>query len=256
MTGVEAAIHDRIWNAILDRKLRPGAKLHEDMVGTTFGVSRTIVRKVFLIMEQEGIISLQLNRGAFVAVPAPEEVQHLFETMRLVMPYIVRNLAATLDDDMRARFEAHFEILEDGVSSQDVRTSRRLAHEGFVLLADMHGNPVLASLIERIATRTSMAATMYQDQMVDWHPAEYSRQMVDAILAKDGDKAVKIFLDSLANLEASLQLDGPDTSFDIGSILSAGEDTVYPKARRSSKPRARRTKAEMEGVKKSRAAAS
>jgi len=248
LTGVEAAIHDRIWNAILDRKLRPGAKLHEDMVGNTFGVSRTIVRKVFLIMEQEGIISLPLNRGAFVAVPTPDEIKHLFETMRLVMPHIMRSLAVTLDDEMKARLETHFETDQE----QDQRVSRRLAHEYFILLADVHGNPIIAGLVERIATRTSMALTLYQDQMSDWHPADYGRRINKAIMAGDSETAIKIFFSSLEELEKTLLLEGPDSTFDIGSILSAGEDTVYPKARRSSKTRTRRTKAELEGTKKKR----
>lgn len=248
LTGVEAAIHDRIWNAILDRKLRPGAKLHEDMVGNAFGVSRTIVRKVFLIMEQEGIISLPLNRGAFVATPTPEEIRPLFETLRLTMPYIIRNLVETLDDDGRARLEAHFQVSDDLEQSQEARLLRRLAQEHFILMADLYGNPVLATLIERITTRVSMALTLYQDPISTWRPAESNRLLNQAILDRDADKAVEFLMKHLDLIEATIQFESPESTFDIGSILLADDEPVYPKARKGSKSRQRKVKVVTDGL--------
>ncbi|MEN3929896.1 GntR family transcriptional regulator [Microvirga sp. W0021] len=248
LTSVETEIHDRIWNAILDRKLRPGAKLHEDMVGNAFGVSRTIVRKVFLIMEQEGVIALPLNRGAFVASPAPDEIKPLLETIRLVMPYLITWLCNNLDDSMRERLESHFNITEEHDLSQEVRILRRLAHEHYVLIADLYGNPILSSLIEKVIVRTSMAMTLYQDTVTGWRPADSNKQINEAILEGDAEKAISIMMNHLALIEATMQYNSPETTFDISSILSADDEEIYPRARKSTKGRPRKVPAEANGV--------
>lgn len=242
LTGVEAAIHDRIWNAIMDRKLRPGAKLHEDMVGNAFGVSRTIVRKVFLIMEQEGIIALPLNRGAFVATPSVEEVPPLFETARLIMPHILRKLVVELDEEDRTRLEQHFKFEKGLDEAQKARALRRLSQEHPILLADIHGNPILAALAERLSIRISLVLTLYQDPSSN-RQSEHTQRINKAVLEGDAEEAVRLTLELIDLVEESLRFENPEHALDIGAILMGGDDEVYPKARRSSKPRGRKPKA-------------
>ncbi len=242
LTGVEAAIHERIWSAILDRKLRPGAKLHEDMIGNAFGVSRTIVRKVFLIMEQEGIISLPLNRGAYVATPAPDEIRPIIETATLIMPGIIRHVVETMDDEKRAMLEGHFEIDENLDSAQKARLIRRLTQEHFILLADMQGNPIISCLMERITARCTMAMTLYQDPLASWRPGEANREANQAILDGDAEKAINIVLQHLHQVETTMLYEKPENAFDLGAILGPGESQIYSKARRSGKTRSRNVK--------------
>lgn len=89
----EALIYDRLWNAILDRKIRPGTKLAEDEIGAAFNISRTVIRKVLFIMEEQGIVHLPPNRGAYVATPTPEDAQEVLEATRVIAMHVVGELA-------------------------------------------------------------------------------------------------------------------------------------------------------------------
>src|SRR5690349_9968000 len=93
LAGVEAEVYNDLWNAVIERKLKPGAKIEELVLSEIYGVSRTVVRKVLVIMEQEGIVSLPLNRGAYVASPSFRDAQELLEATTAMLATIVEELA-------------------------------------------------------------------------------------------------------------------------------------------------------------------
>lgn len=71
LVGVGATIYNRLWRSIISGRLKSGTKMSEDVICKIFSVSRTIVRKVLVIMEQEGIIEQPINYGTYVATPTP-----------------------------------------------------------------------------------------------------------------------------------------------------------------------------------------
>ena len=91
------AIRDRLRDAIIDRRLTPGAKLSEAEVGTLFDVSRTIARSALQMLTFEGLVRTERNRGAFVANPSPEEARQVFASRRLIEPGIATTACETID---------------------------------------------------------------------------------------------------------------------------------------------------------------
>lgn len=71
-TRVEV-IHAALRRAILEQALEPGAKLPEDMIGETFGVSRTIARRALELLAAEELVEFRPHRGASVVKPSLEE---------------------------------------------------------------------------------------------------------------------------------------------------------------------------------------
>ena len=62
-------ICSRLWLAIAERKLRPGARLKEEELCAIFSVSRARVRAALARLESSGLVTLVPNRGAFVSEP-------------------------------------------------------------------------------------------------------------------------------------------------------------------------------------------
>ena len=62
---------ESLARAILEHRLAPGARLPEDEVGEVFGVGRTVVRGALQGLAHRELVTLQRNRGAFVARPEP-----------------------------------------------------------------------------------------------------------------------------------------------------------------------------------------
>ena len=103
------SIRDALRDAVVDRRLAPGAKLSESEVGSLFDVSRTVVRSALQMLAYEGLVKIERNRGAFVSNPSPEEAQQVFDSRRLIEPGIVRAAAARLTPADIAALRLHLE---------------------------------------------------------------------------------------------------------------------------------------------------
>ncbi|PWK68972.1 GntR family transcriptional regulator [Aminobacter sp. AP02] len=236
LVGVEAQIYDRLWNAILDRKVRPGTKLSEDEIGAAFSVSRTVIRKVLVILEEQGIINLPANRGAYVAAPTPEEALEVFEASRIIARHVVAELAAAperLGAEERARLDAHYEMQKQAAAANDYHAMRRLVVEFYLLLALLYGNKTLAAAQERLMMRGAMAITLYQEHLVLWPPHQAHRPLVELIYAGEVEKAVAHVDQLYRTTEASLRLAPHDQEIDLLAILTADDGPalqISPKA--------------------------
>src|SRR5262245_9309350 len=100
-------IHERVLNAILEHRLRPGMQLVEERLAAVFGVSRTKIRHALARLAHDGIVTVFPNRGAFVSSPTREEVHEVFEARRLIEPALVRRLVGKVTPALVRRLRDH-----------------------------------------------------------------------------------------------------------------------------------------------------
>jgi DNA-binding GntR family transcriptional regulator len=81
-SGGSAALYIR--KLIFDGYLRPGARVHQDDVAQALGISRIPVREALIALEQQGWVSIEPNRGAFVAALDEQAVRDHYELYGLV----------------------------------------------------------------------------------------------------------------------------------------------------------------------------
>ncbi|MDR2856314.1 MAG: GntR family transcriptional regulator [Novosphingobium sp.] len=224
LTGVEARIYNRLWRLIVEGRLKPGAKLREEVIGKTFGVSRTITRKVLQIMEQEGGIHLPLKRGAYVAKPAPGDAAAVFEALDMTMTHIIARLA----DSATAITSGHRDLIAQHIAAQaeadasgNLVTAHLMGTDFLVLLAAIHGNPVITGLTDRMFMCQALTMTLYGQYVLDPHRTAFQRKLADAIFAHRQDEAIAIFRERYREHEQSLCLDDTGEEADLAAILSS-----------------------------------
>jgi DNA-binding GntR family transcriptional regulator len=232
LRGVEAAIYNGLWRPIVDGKLKPGAKLREDIICETFDVSRTLVRKVMVIMEQEGIVQLPPNHGAYVAAPSPDEARNVNEATRLIGLYAVSQLAAPgylLSNENAERIERHIALQSEAEDNNDFALARILTGEFYILLTHIYGNPILAGQFESLVTRFLLARTLYQAD--GYHPvrAELHRDILRHIQSNEQEAAVAKVTDVFDSIERSLRFDVGDDEDALRAVL-AGDHGAAPRA--------------------------
>ena len=59
-------VHDALRAAILEGEIAPGARLRAEALAERFGTSRTPIREALLMLEREGLVSVEPHRGAIV----------------------------------------------------------------------------------------------------------------------------------------------------------------------------------------------
>jgi DNA-binding GntR family transcriptional regulator len=214
-------IRDAIREAIVERRLAPGTKLSESDVGSLFGVSRTLVRAALQALAYEGLVSVEKNRGAFVASPSPDEARQIFATRRLLEPGLVQEAVKKI---RRPQLTKLRKLLEEegrlmGERGQTARRAEIKASGDFHLtLAAMTGNAVLARIMDELVARSSLVIALYGQSAISSCGHQEHLEMLDALERADAETASRIMLHHIDHIEADLDLE-PKKTGDLRTAL-------------------------------------
>ncbi len=189
-------IHAALRRAIIEQALEPGAKLSEDMVGESFGVSRTIARRALELLAAEELVEFKPNRGAFVARPTLEEGRDLFGVRIDLERVVVRRLAGTMAQEDLARLKAMVER-EHHAHHHALPDYIRLAAEFHCVLGQMTGSAVLARLLTQLVWRSALVLRLYGKPRWDSCNIQEHLDLIDALALGDADRADRLMLQHL-----------------------------------------------------------
>jgi DNA-binding GntR family transcriptional regulator len=214
-------IADRVVAAISNQDLPPGTKLGELQLGAVFGVSRTRIRQVLFRLATARVITISLNRGAFVARPTPQEAREVFDARRVIEPAIIAQLAKTITPFHLARLRAHLEAENAARAGSDYRTLVRLTGIFHVLIAEMAGNTVLADMLRALVARSSLIIALYPSRNPATCPPDEHRTLIDALARHDAARATTLMRQHLEHVECALALDGPvERNIDLKAVFN------------------------------------
>lgn len=207
--GSAQQIRDAIREAIVERRLAPGTKLSEADVGNLFSVSRTLARAALQALSYEGLVSVEKNRGAFVAYPSPEEARQIFASRRLVEPGILREAATRIrPSDIKHLRQL---LLEEGqLISQRGQVARRAeikaSGDFHLTLAGISGNAIMLRFMEELVARSSLVIALYGQSTVSSCGHSEHGDILTAIEQGNLDAACHLMLHHIAHIEADLDL--------------------------------------------------
>ncbi|MDQ8022802.1 MAG: GntR family transcriptional regulator [Moraxellaceae bacterium] len=201
-------IFDRILLAIMEHKLPPGTQLVEERLANIFKVSRTKVREAIGRLVHDCIAINIPNRGAFVASPTPEQAREVFSARRLIEPALIRELARTVTPEQIETLRAHIKREEAARHSSNPHAIIPLTGEFHLLMAEMSGNSILARTMRELEMLTVLIIILFSAPYSDACPDDDHAQLVDAIAARDEDRAARLMLHHLQHIEHSVRL-GP-----------------------------------------------
>ena len=206
--------------AIAEGALRPGMKVHEDVIAGHFGVSRTVARGALAILERERVIERRRNHGAFVATPDREQAAHLLEARRAIELAIVARAVSTVSPREVDALE-NATRYEDAVhSGDDTAAKNRISGNFHLELAEAAGNSVLADALKTIVARIALVSALYERPGADKCGAQEHREILEAIRQKDVAQAHALMERHLDELEARLDLTAPvDDPNSLSAVL-------------------------------------
>ena len=178
-------VYDGIYQAIVERRLPPGARLREEELAESFAVSRTVVRQALQRLAQDQIIELRHNRGAQVPQPGLEDAAPVFDARRVVECEIARRLGGHLTPAQRAELRA----LVDGEAAAEARGDSAaaigLSGEFHRALARIAGNPVFVRMLDELLPTTSLLMALY---LRPGRPACVAHRHQEVLAALEGSR--------------------------------------------------------------------
>lgn len=115
--AVSARVADQLRDAILAGSIVPGERIRQEEVADRFGASRLPVREALRILEAEGLVEHERNKGARVPRLDMHEVDVLYRMRERLEPLALLESMAGLDEaalrhleDVQTRIEAGVDV--------------------------------------------------------------------------------------------------------------------------------------------------
>lgn len=213
-------IVERVFAAVMERRLLPGSKLPENALCEAFSVARARIRRVLVKLAERGIVTLHANRGAFVARPSPEEARDVFQARRTIERSVVENAALRISKKQVDVLLAHVASEAAAGAKGDRREAIRLSGQFHIRLAEVAGNPVTARFVEELVARSSLIIALFGSRQLFACSEEEHRELLEAVGRRDGARAAQLMDHHLGHLERELDIrDMTDEPADIRRIL-------------------------------------
>lgn len=218
----DAAIVERINDAVLEQRLPPGTKLSEAALCEAFSVRRARIRRSLLILASRNIVELQANRGAFVSRPTPTEARDIFEARRATEDTVARLAATRAEPAAIDRLAAHLAAEERAHAADDRPRAIRLSGEFHTMLAEASGNAVFHRMVKELVARTSLIIGMFGSVAVETCRSAEHDDLLAALRTRDAEAAACVMRDHLLHIEAALDLGrARKERVDLVSLFSA-----------------------------------
>ncbi len=204
ITGASSApyyIANVLREAIYRGILEEAKPLPQAQLALRLKVSPIPLREALRLLETEGLVSFQGSRGAVVTALSLEEARELYEMiaaletnlLRIAFPMITRR---TLEDAEKT-LEA-MEIEQDCIRWRDLN---QMFHTLFYEPAD---RPVTLDMVARLRQKTDRYIRIHLASMrID--SQRQHRKILEAVVAKDLEEALRLLNDHLAYTSNDLQ---------------------------------------------------
>ena len=142
--------YDLIRRRIVEGGYRPGQRLVEQRVAEELAVSRTPVREAFRMLQTEGMVVVEPNRGARVRSLAPTDVADVYELRALLETRAAELAAERASGDEQDRIDAAEDVFASAVGAADLDDQASL-RTVFVANGAFHRAVLDAAHSERLA---------------------------------------------------------------------------------------------------------
>ena len=136
--------------AIVAGEFAPGARLSENAVAATFGVSRTPVREALAQLEREGLVLTVARTGVFVRAIDAREAEEIYETREALETQAARLAARRQTPVTIAQLRERLAALGAAAASDDAREYTAELDRFYDLLMLAAGNGVLRRTYEAL----------------------------------------------------------------------------------------------------------
>jgi DNA-binding GntR family transcriptional regulator len=177
--------------AIFSGQIGPGQRLVEAEIARKLKISRGPVREALALLAKDGIVVNVPRRGKFVQGFTPELIDELYSLRRLLEPYAVSRVIASLDAAITSQLEGAVQAIADAVASEDPQLVAQRDIAFHDLVYDLAGHDLLKrAWLENIAGKLQILLHVTTQTLGALRDAEQQhRQLVDSIISQDEARA-------------------------------------------------------------------
>jgi DNA-binding GntR family transcriptional regulator len=146
----ELSLVDRLRLAIVHGELTPGQRLVESDLAERFGGSRGAVREALVLLENEGLIARQRNRGASVRPVSLAEAIEITEVRAVVEGLCAAKAAELGTAADRRKLKSIASAMRKAVGANDVRAYSTTSQEAHLYIREMAHQQTASVVLDRL----------------------------------------------------------------------------------------------------------
>jgi len=194
-TGINASevVYEHLKNMILTKQLQPGDRIPEVKVAEELSVSRTPLREAIRLLSNDGIVNINPNKYAEVAVFTDDDIRQIGE-VRVVVEMMTAKLVLYYGSD--ADFDNLQKLADECAQAYavgDIINKISKDAEFHLRFAECSRNSVLMKFQKELMTRIEfIQATQEFSDAEDKHLLDYHSEIVRCLRARDIKKIMGI----------------------------------------------------------------
>jgi DNA-binding GntR family transcriptional regulator len=178
-------VADRLRREIVAGLIGPGERLTQEDIGARLGVSRVPVREALVILEQEGWVTMEMQRGGRV-LPIESSIADNAEVWDLIFGLMARRAADRLTPEFDAQLA---DIAEQLRATKDAAAIWTLCDAYLDVIFEAGSAPPVARTLRRI--RAMAIDTIFDVVPATLEPSRVGTlAVIEAIRDGDGERAV------------------------------------------------------------------
>lgn len=216
-------VRDALWRAILTGQIKGGTRLVQTDLAERLQVSTTPVREALRDLATEGLIRLDAHRGAVVQELSQEEAREIYELRLILEPVAMRLAVERITEEeleMASALQARADVEHDPASWVELNYE---FHRAFIEAGKSRRLRGILSNLQQSAAMYVAASVMEGEHRLEEANAQH-HELLNAVRARDADKAVEVVLSHLGQTMASISWlkDDNEGRKAVGSASNAG----------------------------------
>ena len=202
---------DEVYNILADRivnrKLKPGARLIEDELAEDLGISRTPIREALNRLAQDGLVELIPRKGAQVSRLKAKDVEEVYELRKLLEGFATEKSVISIKEKELNQIK---ELIGKGESSSERKLEYFLKADLKLhnLIINHCGNSRLIKMLRSLHNFVNsfrILDTQYNHRIMQAHKEH--KEIVKAFSKKDAGLAKRLVEQHIENAKKNILAD-------------------------------------------------
>jgi DNA-binding GntR family transcriptional regulator len=199
-------VYHYIKEKILDGTYYPSQKLTEQELAETIGVSRNTIKKALLKLEQENLVKIENNKGAFIKSFTLEEIINYLEIREVLEGLVAKTAAKNISEAELQKLEKIFGEMEAHLQNNRFEEYSSMNKEFHQVIYHASKNVQAVEIINMIKTqllryhlRTILVPGRTQNSYQE------HKKILEALKAHDEQLAQEAVMNHIANIRQTVQ---------------------------------------------------
>ncbi len=202
-------VYLELKDKILKGEIESYTRLMEISLAEKMNVSRTPIRKAIKKLADDGLVTIEPRRGAYVSKISVKDMVDVFEVREDLESFAAYLAAQRIKDPQKSQLKHYVEMFESAVENNDKEKMIEFDSAFHSFIVECSDNRTLIDMVDHIQELSLRFRYLYYDDVSQYikMPAEH-RRIMEAIISGDSDRAreetdahVKALKECIFNLE-------------------------------------------------------